>query len=109
MQRKSCMSYIDLIKELVFRVLAFGEVLQILKDRRIDLNRIVVPHRILPQEVQGDEPRLVLREGDVPDLKRAAPEGLRLALGLLVADSEGELVDDVDGRSKLSLNELYIT
>eukprot|EP00754_Rhynchopus_humris_P047794 Rhum_TRINITY_DN7340_c0_g1::Rhum_TRINITY_DN7340_c0_g1_i1::g.22689::m.22689 len=83
-------------------VLAHQKLLHQVVDRLRDLDVVVVPDRVLTQEVEVQEELFVLRERrDVLGTQRAAPDGVRLILTLVTTHTQGKLVDEVHGNAHL--------
>lgn len=78
---------------------------QILEHLLVDLDLVDVPDRVLAEEVERDLVRR--RQRDVLEPERAAPDRVGLVLPLLVTGTEGEPIDQVDGRRALTRRHLF--
>ena len=78
----------------------FLEDADVLEDLVGHRNAIVVTNRVLAEEIEDDG--VGRAERDVLELQRAAADCVCLVFTLLVAGSEGELIDEVDGGCSLA-------
>mmetsp|Transcript_24663 Transcript_24663/g.41360 ORF Transcript_24663/g.41360 Transcript_24663/m.41360 type:complete len:345 (+) Transcript_24663:655-1689(+) len=82
----------ELVKQIVRRLLALDEGLEVLVDRLDHLDLLLKQHTVLTKERQLHDK--VIHQGDVLDTQRAAAHSVSLVLALFVSDTESEVVDE---------------
>ena len=93
-------THINTIEQGVALLLALLEHHDILEDLLIDRHTVVVTNGIFTEEIEDEEIRVFT--GNVLETQRAAADGVRLVVILLVTRSKRELVDEIHGCGPLT-------
>ncbi len=97
---------IDLIKEILSGLFTLHKELKILPDLRDNSDNIMVPHRILAQEIKLN--LKVLDEFDMLNSQGTTTNSISLIVTFFVTYSEGQLIDDIGCRAKLSVADVFV-
>jgi hypothetical protein len=99
--RNMLATYVDPIKQIVPILLILLKDLDILKHLIVNRHPLIVPDRVLAQEIEDDIIRLL--ECDVLAPQRATANRVRFVVALLISGTQCKLVDEVHRRRPLSV------
>lgn len=99
-------TYSETIKDIIaIRLWWFLEDLQILEHLRVHFDFVLKADAVLSEEVENDRVRRLQR--DMLEFERTATYGIRLVLAFLIACTQRELIDEIDGSRSLAIRHLF--
>jgi hypothetical protein len=95
-------TYVDPIEQIVPILLILLKDLDILKHLIVNRHPLIVPDRVLAEEVEDNIVRLLERNMLAPE--RATADRVRFVVALLISGTQCKLIDEVHRRRPLSIS-----